>query len=46
MDETIVLGRRFGVTADTHDVLVDWPRVAASLSGVWAPWMAFCIAET
>jgi len=37
MDETIVLGRRFGVTADTHDVLVDWPKVAASLSGVWGP---------
>ncbi len=35
MDETVVLGRRFGVTADTHDVLVDWPNVVAGLKGVW-----------
>jgi hypothetical protein len=35
MDETPVLGRRFGVTADTHDVLVDWPKVAASLDEAW-----------
>jgi putative phosphoesterase len=35
MDETVVVGRRFGVTADTHDVLVDWPQVVAGLRGVW-----------
>jgi putative phosphoesterase len=35
MDETMVVGRRFGVTADTHDVLVDWPGVMASLKGAW-----------
>ena len=35
MDETLVVGRRFGVTADTHDVLVDWPAIVAGLKGVW-----------
>ena len=35
MGETIVLGRRFGVTADTHDVLVDWPDVVARLKAAW-----------
>lgn len=35
MDETIVAGRRFGVTADTHDALVDWPKLAATLREAW-----------
>ena len=35
MDETIVVGRRFGVTADTHDALVDWPKLAATLQDAW-----------
>ncbi|HEX3407103.1 MAG TPA: metallophosphoesterase family protein [Caulobacteraceae bacterium] len=35
MDETIVAGRRFGVTADTHDTLVDWPRLLAALRDAW-----------
>jgi hypothetical protein len=35
MDETIVAGRRFGVTADTHDVLVDWGKLAGTLKDAW-----------
>jgi putative phosphoesterase len=35
MDETQVVGRRFGVTADTHDVLVDWPKVLTGLKSAW-----------
>jgi hypothetical protein len=35
MEETIVAGRRFGVTADTHDALVDWPKLAATLKEAW-----------
>jgi putative phosphoesterase len=30
-------GSRFGLTADTHDVLVDWPAVAAALEAAWGP---------
>jgi putative phosphoesterase len=30
-------GRRFGLTADTHDVLVDWPAVSAALATAWGP---------
>jgi len=30
-------GRRFGLTADTHDVQVDWPAVAAALADAWGP---------
>jgi putative phosphoesterase len=30
-------GRRFGLTADTHDVLVDWPAVAGALTAAWGP---------
>src|SRR5215472_16370358 len=35
MDATPVAGRRFGLTADTHDDLVDWPKVMASLAAAW-----------
>lgn len=35
MDETPVSGRRFGLTADTHDELVDWPAILASLTAAW-----------
>jgi putative phosphoesterase len=35
MDETPVSGRRFGLTADTHDDLVDWPSILASLKVAW-----------
>jgi len=35
MDESMVAGRRFGVTADTHDALVDWPKLAATLQEAW-----------
>jgi putative phosphoesterase len=35
MDETPVAGRRFGLTADTHDNLTDWPKVAAALTSAW-----------
>ena len=35
MDETRVAGRRFGVTADTHDALVDWPKLKATLENAW-----------
>jgi uncharacterized protein len=35
MDERIVGGRRFGVTADTHDALVDWPKLLTTLKGAW-----------
>ena len=35
MDETPVSGRRFGLTADTHDDLVDWPAILASLKAAW-----------
>lgn len=31
----MVAGRRFGVTADTHDALVDWPKLAATLREAW-----------
>jgi hypothetical protein len=35
MDETAVSGRRFGLTADTHDDLVDWPAILAALKAGW-----------
>ena len=35
MDVTPVSGRRFGLTADTHDDLVDWPAILASLKAAW-----------
>jgi uncharacterized protein len=35
MDETTVAGRRFGVTADTHDALADWPQLMATLREAW-----------
>ncbi|HZZ90112.1 MAG TPA: metallophosphoesterase family protein [Caulobacteraceae bacterium] len=35
MDETPVAGRRFGLTADTHDDLVDWPAILAGLKTAW-----------
>jgi predicted phosphodiesterase len=35
MDEMPVPGRRFGLTADTHDDLVDWPVILAGLKAAW-----------
>ena len=35
MDATSVTGRRFGLTADTHDTLCDWPKVLAGLTAAW-----------
>jgi putative phosphoesterase len=35
MDETPMAGRRFGLTADTHDDLVDWPAILAGLRSAW-----------
>ena len=35
MDDTLVSGRRFGLTADTHDDLVDWPAILAGLRAAW-----------
>jgi predicted phosphodiesterase len=35
MQATPVSGRRFGVTADTHDDLCDWPAVLAGLTAAW-----------
>jgi hypothetical protein len=35
MDETPIAGRRFGLTADTHDDLVDWPATLARLKIAW-----------
>jgi putative phosphoesterase len=35
MDATPVSGRRFGLTADTHDDLCDWPAVLAGLKAAW-----------
>jgi uncharacterized protein len=35
MDERMVAGRRFGVTADTHDALVDWPKLLTTLKDAW-----------
>ncbi|HEX3915887.1 MAG TPA: metallophosphoesterase family protein [Caulobacteraceae bacterium] len=37
MDATPISGRRFGLTADTHDDLVDWPAVLAGLQSAWGP---------
>jgi uncharacterized protein len=35
MDVTPVSGRRFGLTADTHDDKVDWPPILARLKAAW-----------
>lgn len=35
MDELTVPGRRFGLVADTHDDLVDWPSILAGLTAAW-----------
>jgi putative phosphoesterase len=35
MQTTAIAGRRFGLTADTHDDLCDWPAVAAKLKAAW-----------
>jgi len=35
MDEIAVAGRRFGLTADTHDALVDWPAILDRLREAW-----------
>jgi putative phosphoesterase len=37
MQTQVLSGRRFGLTADTHDLLVDWPAVAAALESAWGP---------
>ena len=37
MEETAIAGRRFGLTADTHDNQTDWPKVAAALTAAWGP---------
>ena len=35
MSQTVASGRRFGLTADTHDDLVDWPVILAALKASW-----------
>ena len=35
MDATAISGLRFGLTADTHDDLVDWAAVLAALKAAW-----------
>ncbi|HEY1425879.1 MAG TPA: metallophosphoesterase family protein [Caulobacteraceae bacterium] len=35
MLETMVSGRKFALTADTHDNLVDWPAVLERLKAGW-----------
>jgi putative phosphoesterase len=35
MDEIVVAGRRFGLTADTHDDLVDWAAILDALRSAW-----------
>ena len=35
MDVHQVTGRRFGLTADTHDNKTDWPSVLAALKSAW-----------
>jgi hypothetical protein len=37
MDATPIAGHRFGLTADTHDDLCDWPKVLAALTAAWGP---------
>jgi putative phosphoesterase len=37
MDATLISGRRFGLTADTHDDLVDWPAILAGLTAAFGP---------
>jgi putative phosphoesterase len=37
MHVTAISGHRFGLTADTHDDLCDWPAVLAALSAAWGP---------
>ena len=35
MDVTPISGTRFGLTADTHDELVDWPSTVSALKSAW-----------
>jgi len=35
VDVTPVSGKRFGLTADTHDELVDWPSTVSALKAAW-----------
>jgi putative phosphoesterase len=35
VDVTPISGKRFGLTADTHDVKVDWPTIVSDLKGAW-----------
>jgi uncharacterized protein len=37
MHTTPISGRRFGLTADTHDDKVDWSTVLAALKNAWGP---------
>ena len=37
MNVTPVSGSRFGLTADTHDVKVDWPAIVSGLKVAWGP---------
>jgi putative phosphoesterase len=37
MDVHEVTGRRFGLTADTHDDKTDWPAVLTALKSAWGP---------
>ena len=35
MDVTPISGKRFGLTADTHDVKVNWPSIVSDLKLSW-----------
>ena len=35
MDVTPISGKRFGLTADTHDEKVHWPSIVAALKAAW-----------
>jgi uncharacterized protein len=35
VDEIAISGRRFGLTADTHDDLVEWPAILEGLRTAW-----------
>jgi putative phosphoesterase len=35
VDVTPISGTRFGLTADTHDVKVDWPAIVSDLKAAW-----------
>ena len=35
VDVTPISGKRFGLTADTHDEKVDWPSIVVALKAAW-----------